>query len=67
MIRVSLVPCPYNGQRSPAAAEDRTSGRLVQRVLDRLWFHRPGGDVRGSVLVQEIQLIFPIVVFIKPG
>ena len=23
-----------NGQRSPAAAHDRTSGRLVQRVLD---------------------------------
>jgi hypothetical protein len=28
-------PSPVNGQRSPAAAHDRTSGRLVQRVLDR--------------------------------
>ena len=27
---------PANGQRSPAAAQDLTSGRRVQRLLDRL-------------------------------
>jgi hypothetical protein len=34
-----------NGQRSPAAAHDRTSGRLVQRVLG---LRRPQAVTRGQ-------------------
>jgi hypothetical protein len=31
--RSVFLGCPPNGQRSPAAAQNRSDGRLVQRVL----------------------------------
>ena len=39
-MRIHVLPPysqPANGQRSPAAAQNRISGRLVQRLLDGLF------------------------------